>query len=126
MREYRMTKRKVPPVPPPEEFGDLAEAFAHPTRSATPKQAPAAPATPETADDDRTAGTGRRGPGRPRSEVDLVNQTLSIRADQLRELHRISAAEYARLGRRVLPSEVVRALLDRALSQPGSGEALLG
>ncbi len=121
-----MTKRRMPPAPPPEEFGDLAEAFANPTRPASPKQASMSPPEPTLAGDDRAANTERRGPGRPRSEVDLVNQTLSIRADQLRELHRISAAEYARLGRRVLPSEVVRALLDRALSQSGSGEGLLG
>jgi hypothetical protein len=121
-----MTRRKDPPVSPPSEFGDLAEAFANPTGLAAARPLPAEPVPPEPMVAADPAVTERRGPGRPRSEVDLVNQTLSIRADQLRQLHRISAAEYARLGRRVLPSEVVRALLDRALSQPGSQEGLLG
>jgi hypothetical protein len=121
-----MTKRRDPPVSPPSEFGDLAQAFANPTGSAAARPPPVQPVPQEPMVAGQAAVAGRRGPGRPRSEVDLVNQTLSIRADQLQQLHRISAAEYARLGRRVLPSEVVRALLDRALSQPGSQEGLLG
>lgn len=103
-------------VTPAEEFGDLAAAFANPAKVA---QVLAAPDVVPSRDG------ARRPRGRPRSEAELVNQTLSIRADQLQELHRISAAEYARLGRRVLPSEVVRALLDHALAGMPAGGGLL-
>ncbi|MBK4723406.1 hypothetical protein JJL56_31640 [Azospirillum sp. YIM DDC1] len=68
----------------------------------------------------------KRKPGRPKADVELVNQTFSFRADHLAELHRITAAEYGRLGRKVVPSEVLRSLLDIAFEQVRkSGEKVL-
>lgn len=124
-------QRTVSPLPP-ADFGDLAAAFANPTKAvARPSAVEPAAASPasvsraasgnneRTAQQDDLLPVEKRGRGRPRAPEPLVNQTLSLRVDQLQRLHQIAAAEYGRLGRRVLPSEVVRVLLDRALAEIG-------
>jgi hypothetical protein len=149
-----MTKQKQGGKPtPPEDFADLAAAFADPAK--THPQMPPLPKRPtegttqsvlETRHNDSepdatleevttafkpirkahdVPAEDKRRPGRPKSPDILVNQTLSIRADQLDHIHRIAAAEYARLRRRVLPSEVVRALLDEAFGHLGKSTKVL-
>lgn len=112
-----VASRKALLPSPASEFEDLAAAFANPTGSRAasgtitvdPASENPVPRSPEAAN--RTAKRGR-----PRMDFEIVNQTLSLRADQVAEVHQIAAAEYARLGRRVLPSEIVRALLDVAMT----------
>ena len=108
--------RKAPPPSPAPEFEDLAAAFANPTGSRSIGSTRSVEPTSEDVKPLAQEGVNRGGKrGRPRMDFEIVNQTLSLRADQVAELHKIAAAEYARLGRRVLPSEIVRALLDVAI-----------
>jgi|SRR3954449_8978747 hypothetical protein len=135
-----MTKEKPGKPAPPSDFADLAAAFAMPgkTTASSTQEASQPPST--TSDTEvalppakvavrmrKTAQVPQagRGPGRPKSPEELVNQTLSLRADQMAKVHKIAAAEYGRLGRRVLPSEIVRSLLDIAFEHQGKNTKVL-
>lgn len=140
--------KKTAAPPPPSDFGDIAEAFANPSRprTRTTPEAPTEPvapaavpmaaqavldaaAAPQSVPVSGGAVTPpeepARGRGRPRAAREVKNVTYSVGVDQAQRLDRIAAAEWVRTGQKTSPSEILRALLDRALEQLGDSTEVL-
>ncbi|MFC5357101.1 hypothetical protein [Azospirillum himalayense] len=136
--------KKTAAPPPPSDFGDIAEAFANPSRPRTrtkpevptepvapeavqmvAQAAPDAAVAPQSVPAVTTPEEPARGRGRPRAAREVKNVTYSIGVDQAQRLDRIAAAEWVRTGQKTSPSEILRSLLDRAFDQLGDSTEVL-